>query len=404
MGKSQRVPLRPAQLGPQRATFLELFFDLVFVFALTRITTRSFEDLALEPGGATGWSPITGGGKTLLLLLALWAIWQGTAWSTSRYDPYQVWLQMIVIITLFAAMVMGVAITRAFSSTGMPFAVAYVTAQISRPLILILALWDEERRRLKLRMLIVFSLTGVLWIVGATLPTNARVELWSVALLIEYVAARTGWAVPWLGRSTTARWQIGGTHLAERYQQFFLVALGETILVTGFAYSAGDFLPARSTAFALALITSVLIWRIYIQRAGQILAEAVEKSEQPAKIGQSTADTHLVMVIGIMATAVGYELSITHPLDRPELAWIVLILGGPAIFLAGRARFEYEVFARVSKSRLIAIAALVAAFPLLHGVTPLASLATAAATLAVVAILDAKRAWGLPPEEAAPPF
>ncbi len=80
----------PAASAPGRATFLELFFDLVFVFALTRISTRAFEDLTDAPGREHGWSAVTGSGKTLLLLLALWAVWQGTAWTTSRYDPYRV--------------------------------------------------------------------------------------------------------------------------------------------------------------------------------------------------------------------------------------------------------------------------------------------------------------------------
>lgn len=108
-----------------RATFLELFFDLVFVFALTRIANRSFHDLALQPGGATGWSPIIGGGKTLLLLLALYTVWQGVSWTTSQHDPYRFSLQLIVIIALVGSMVIGVAIPRAFGASGVAFAVAY---------------------------------------------------------------------------------------------------------------------------------------------------------------------------------------------------------------------------------------------------------------------------------------
>ncbi|MBM0240306.1 low temperature requirement protein A [Micromonospora sp. ATA32] len=108
----------PTTDGPKRATFLELFFDLVFVFALTRIGARAFEDLALEPGGTEGWAPVTGGLKTLLLLLALWTVWQGTARTTSRYDPHHSWLRTIVITALVASMVMGVAIPHAFNVTG----------------------------------------------------------------------------------------------------------------------------------------------------------------------------------------------------------------------------------------------------------------------------------------------
>ncbi|MFY1703071.1 low temperature requirement protein A [Micromonospora sp. WMMA1923] len=387
-----------------RATFLELFFDLVFVFALTRISARAFSDLALETGGNVGWAPVTGGGKTLLLLLALWSVWQGTAWTTSRYDPYHSWLQTMVIVALFCSMVMGVAIPHAFSTTGLAFAVAYVAAQLSRPLILLLAVRVRRYRGLKLRMLVGYGCCAVPWIVGALLPVPWRVILWAAALAAEYLWSRLGWPVPGLGRSTTNRWQVVGEHLAERYQQFFLIALGETVLVTGLAYSGGNYDLPRTAAFAAALVTSVLLWRIYFQRAGQILAEAVSKAAHPATIGRSAADTHLLMVIGVVATAIGYELSIEHPLERAETAWVVLIVGGPVLFLLARARFEYEVFGRVSPARWVAALALVALLPLLLRARPLLSSAVTAAVLLAVALADARRARGAPPERAAPPF
>ncbi|TWJ20797.1 low temperature requirement protein LtrA [Micromonospora endolithica] len=394
----------PTTEDPGRATFLELFFDLVFVFALTRISARAFEDLSLKPGGGEGWGAVTGGGKTLLLLLALWSVWQGTAWTTSRYDPRRGWLQLVVITALVCSMVMGVAIPRAFSGTGLAFAVAYVVAQVSRPVILLIALGPHPYRRLKARMAIIFAASGVLWIVGALLPTNERVACWLTALAVEYVAVRLGYPVPGLGRSKISKWDIAGEHLAERYQQFFLVALGETILVAGFAYSKGPYHPDQTTAFALALATSIVLWRIYVQRAGQILGEAVANARHPATIGRSAADTHLVMVVGLTATAIGYELVVEHPMDQPEPAWIALVVGGPVLFLAGRARFEYEVFSRVSPSRWIAVLVLLACVPVLLHHPPLWSATVAAVVLAAVAVADARRARGRPPEAAAPPF
>lgn len=386
-----------------RATFLELFFDLVYVFALTRISARTFEDLALE-GTQTTWSALTGAGKTLLLLLALWMLWQGTAWTTSRYDPHHLWLQVIVITALVSAMVMGVAIPRAFREGGVAFAVAYVVANVGRSAILLLVLRRIQYRRLKLRMLITYSVSGALWLAGAVLPTNTRVVLWSIALLVEYLGNRFGWPVPGLGRSTISRWDIHGRHLAERYQQIYLVAIGETILVAGLTFTRSPGGWPSIAAFAAALATSVLLWRIYVQRAGQILGEAVSGAEHPATIGRSAADTHMVMVIGVVATAIGYELAIEHPTGHNELPWLATVLGGPALFLAGRARFEYEVFGRVSPSRLVAIAALLLPVPLLVHVAPLLGAAWAVVVLAAVAVTDVRRAWGRPPEDPATPF
>ncbi|MEU8210389.1 low temperature requirement protein A [Micromonospora sp. NPDC049044] len=396
--------LEPAKRDPVRATFLELFFDLVYVFALTRISARAFEDLTDGPAREHGMAVVTGGGKTLLLLLALWSVWQGTAWTTSRYDPYKVPLQTVVITALVGSMLMGVAIPRAFSETALMFAVAYVVAQLTRPLILSLALGAHPYRRLKVRMAVVFAFSGVFWIGGALLGTNKQVVLWSAALVIEYLAARCGWPVPGLGRSTVSKWEISGEHLAERYQQFFLVALGETILVAGFAYSKGQYESGHVWAFALALATSIVLWRIYVQRAGRILGEAVTKARHPANIGRSAADTHLLMVIGLAATAIGYELIIEHPLEKIPGPWLAMVLGGPALFLIGRARLEYEVFGRISPSRWIALTVLVAAsVPLLYLPGVIAT-AVGVVVLATVAVADARRARGAPPEAAAPPF
>ncbi|MCF0095624.1 low temperature requirement protein A [Micromonospora sp. MH99] len=394
----------PAAVAPGRATFLELFFDLVYVFALTRISARAFEDLTESPARQHLWAAVTGSGKTLLLLLALWSVWQGTAWTTSRYDPYRAPLQTVVLTALVSSMVMGVAIPRAFSETSLMFATAYVIAQVTRPLILSIALGPHPYRRLKVRMTVVFAVSGVFWIGGALLATNGQVMLWTLALLIEYLAARCGWPVPGLGRSTVSKWEIAGEHLAERYQQFFLVALGETILVAGFAYSKGPYGSGHVWAFALAVATSIMLWRIYVQRAGQILAEAVMTARHPANIGRSAADTHLVMVVGLAATAVGYELIIDHPLGHAPPTWLAMALGGPALFLAGRARFEYEVFGRVSPSRWIAILVLAAvAVPLLF-LPGLAASAAGVVVLGGVAVADARRARGGPPEAAATPF
>ncbi|MEV6368820.1 low temperature requirement protein A [Micromonospora musae] len=152
------------------------------------------------------------------------------------------------------------------------------------------------------------------------------------------------------------------------------------------------------------MATTIVLWRIYIQRAGQILAEAVTKSRHPASIGRSAADTHLVMVTGLSAVAVGYELIVEHPTEAPPWAWVAVVLGGPALFLAGRSRFEYEVFRRVSPSRWIGVLALLASAPLLIRAPALAASATAVGVLAAVAVADARRARGHPPEPPAPPF
>ena len=389
----------------RRASFLELFFDLVFVFALTRVVARAAEDLTGRADIHHVEAVFAGAAKTLFLLLALWSVWHGSAWTTSRYDPYQPVVQSTVLIALVASMVMGVAIPRAFSTNAVAFVAGYLIAQLSRSLLLAIALRGQEQQRLELRIFITYSATAILWAVGLIFAwSGARLLFWLPALAIEYLANRFGWPVPGLGRSAPHTWSIAGEHLAERYQQFFLVALGEAVLVTGLTYATGTRNPASTVAFAVTIAVSVLLWRIYFYRAGQIFAEAVRQSRHPAHIGSSAADSHLLITIGVITAAIGYELAIAHPTGHTPIAWLVVILGGPALYLVGRSRFEYEVFSRVSPSRLVAIGLLLALFPALLWAPPLAVLTAAALVLTGVALADARRARGKPPEPPAPPM
>lgn len=203
MGRGRIAEPAPAQPREARVTFLELFFDLVFVFALTRIVARAFEDLVVEPGGSAWHRALPGAGKTLLLLLALYALWQGTAWTTSRYDPESITIQAVVGVALGSGLVMGVAATRAFSGYAEAFAFAYVVGQLTRPLVLQFALRDRQRRQLKWRTLATYGFTSVLWITGAIVDGRSLIPLWVLALGTEYAARRWGWPVPGLGHSTS---------------------------------------------------------------------------------------------------------------------------------------------------------------------------------------------------------
>jgi low temperature requirement protein LtrA len=401
MKLDQEVEL-PGREDPRRATFLELFFDLVYVFVLVQLSTRVVANLGLIRGAAGMEQLFFESGRALMLLLAMWSVWWATAWTTSRYHPQRLQIQLIVILGLFCALVMGLSVPQAFRDHALPFAVAYVATQVGRPVILAFSL-SGERRRLKVRILLVYAATGVLWITGALIGGWVQKALWVLALAVEMVAGRLGWPVPGLGRSRPQEWSIAGEHLGERYQQFFLIVLGESIASAGLAVDAAGLHPAQVAAFAVSVTTTVLIWRIYFYRAGLILSEAIIRSPHPGRIGRSTADTHLVMVSGVLVASVGYQLGIIEPMSRSAVGWIVVVLG-PALFIAGRARFEYEVFGRVSRSRLIALLVLVAIIPLGIRAPQLAVAVAVAAVLFGVAIADARRAWGRPPEEPAPPL
>ncbi|PWR14900.1 low temperature requirement protein A [Micromonospora sicca] len=390
--------LRGEQTSP-RATFLELFFDVAFVFALTRVSNRLVNDLTVE---RTIFLPEAG--QTLLLLLALWMVWSQTTWTTSRYNPEQPTLQLVVAGSMFASMVMAVSLPEAFDTRGLSFALGYVAVQVGRPLFLTVVMRHHRERHIAGRVLVWAVASAVPWIVGAVVHDDARGVLWTAALIIDYVAARLGWPLPGRGRSPASSWTVTGEHLAERYQQFIIIALGEMIIISGFGFSMSEFAGAQWVAFAITFSSTVLLWRIYFYRAGTVLVEAVAGSARPGRLAESATYTHLVMVAGIVAAAVGYEIVIAHPGGHTDPAWLTVIVGGPALFVLGRTRFEYEVFGRVSRSRLVGLVVLVAMLPLVVRLPPLAVGAATTGVLAGMAVVDALRARGRSPERPAPPL
>ncbi|MDI5943270.1 low temperature requirement protein A, partial [Micromonospora sp. DH15] len=263
----------------------------------------------------------------------------------------------------------------------------------------------SPRRTVTARIVAWLTVGALAWRAGALVPQPPlRAVLWTAGLTWDYTGLALGWPVPRLGPTRVSGWAVMGEHLAERYQQIFLIALGETILIIGFTFSNSGFSAAGFGAFALSFLVTALFWRIYFHRAGHLLAEAIRVARSPGLLGESASWTHLVMVAGVLVTGVGYELVIDHPFARTESTWAVFVMGGPALFLAARARFEYEIFGRVSRSRLAGVLVLVALAPLALRMSPMVALASAAAVLVAIAVSDAARSWGRPAERPASPL
>ncbi|MCF0091901.1 low temperature requirement protein A [Micromonospora sp. MH99] len=390
--------LRPPR-SSGRATFLELFFDLAFVVALTRVSQR-FAELRDD----TGWALGTGFGRTLLLFLALWLIWSHTVWITSRYEPERSIIQAVVVGTMFAGLVMAVTLPRAMEERALPFTVAYLMVMVVRPLVVAVALRGHPRRLVPFRLVVWALVSTPLWLAGALGPDHLRLPLWVAALAVDYLAWALGWPLPWLGVSRVGRWQIDGTHLADRYQQMVLIALGESILVVGTVFGGADYSAERAAAFSIAFVTSALLWRIYFYRAGLLLTETFGRAGMPGQLGAVSGWTHLVIVLSVLVTAVGYELVIDHPYGQPRPGWLLFVVGGPTLFLVARMRLEYEIFGQASRPQIIGVAALLLVTPVLTRWAPMAGLSVVAGVLALVVLLGALRGRGRSLEVSASPI
>ncbi|MEK8104079.1 low temperature requirement protein A [Micromonospora sp. M12] len=358
----------------------------MFVFALNRVSQRLVEELT-EPRVV-----LVEAGETLLLLLAFMVLWFVTAWVTDLYDPQRPQLQLLVYTAMLGALVMAVAVPQAFGDRSLAFAGAYVAVHIIRGLIIVPMLRGHEAQRRAAGVFFWFTLSAIPWIAGAIATDLARGLLWTLAIAIDGAALLLLYPAPWI-RPTQQQWPVLAEYLSERYRQFFIIALGELILTTGSAYSDTSFRHVGpATAFAVAFITTVLLFRVYLFRAGQLLPEAIRAVAEPAQLIRQAFLAHVLMVAGIVAVAVGYEIVIEHPFGHTDGAWILVVLGGPMLFLIGRALVEHAVFDRVSHSRIIGAFALAVASPIMIFLPPLAVAVTAVAVLAGIAATDAVHA------------
>jgi low temperature requirement protein LtrA len=377
----ESTPLRRGPSGPQRATLLELFFDLVFVGALALISMT----LSREPT----WS---GAAKSVLPLMAVWWIWTITALVTDFYDPQQRPIQVVLAGVMLGISQMASATPHAFDTAGLVFAVSYVSIHIGRGVLLVSVLFRRDRLagHRALRFLFWFCLTSAPWLIGGLASERTRFALWSGALVVDYLAGGLRYPTPWLGRVPKAQYDRAGEHLGERYQQFMILALGDMILVAILGYSRVQRTGTHTVAALMAFATTVLLWQIYVNRAGSILQTVTVRS--PGRSARWAPYTHLVMVTGVITTAAGFDLVIGRPGGDTPAGWCGVIIGGPALFMIGRITFEYEVFGRLSWARVAWLVLLIGAAPgVVFLLSPLLAAVFAATVLLGVAVTDQLR-------------
>jgi low temperature requirement protein LtrA len=398
-GGEQGQDLLQRREDVRQANFLELFVDLVLVFALAGVVSRVVRDIVSEDI-VVRWRSMA---YLLVLALPLIWLWVTTAYITSWFDPRRRKIQWIVLASAFGMLLMASSVPQAFVGRGWAFVLPYVILQCGRPLILMPALRGHPLRQLYLRSVLWFAASAVIWFAGVTVSGGARAATWGAAVAVDIVAAQLRWPVPGMARPRVSAWAMESTHhLPERYQQFLMIALGETVLAVGISFTGQRITLLTLTVLVVAYLSTVLLWRIYFYRSGQVLAEAVSAAEDKYAAGRATGLAHIVMVLGILATAVGFEIVLKQPGGQPEPVWLVASLGGPALFLYGRIRLERVVFNRLSLRRVVAIAALAVAAVPLYFAPPLAAAVVAALVLFAVAVADARHAAGRPPEAPSP--
>jgi low temperature requirement protein LtrA len=336
----------------QRASTLELFYDLVFVFAITQVSHLLLEHLT--------WAGVL---QSLIALLAVYWSWNYTTWTTNELDTETVPVRLLLLALMLVSLLMAVAIPQAFEAHALLFAGSYVVIQVGRHSFLTFAAADSgtvERERAG-SILTWFVVVGMLWLAGALLDGPERVVLWLVALALDYCAPLVTYWIPGRRHLAPATWNVGTEHFAERFGLFIILALGESIVITGATTSDLDLDAARITAFIMAFLASAAIWWLYFTSVSTIGEHYLEVTENRTILARDAYTyLHVVFVAGIILSAVGDELVIAHPTEILPPYEVAAVAAGPAVYLFAHTLFGYRLTGVVYRTKLFGTLACVA--------------------------------------------
>src|ERR671926_720654 len=328
----------------QRASTLELFYDLVFVFAITQVSHLLLEHLT--------WA---GAGQALIVLLAVWWSWNYTTWTTNELDTETIPVRLLLLALMLVSLLMAVAIPGAFGEHALLFAGSYVAIQVGRHAFLTFAAAQPgtiERERAG-RILTWFVAAGVFWFAGAFVDGPARVAFWLVALALDYGGPLVTFRIPGLPRVAPEAWSIGTEHFTERFGLFIILALGESIVITGATTSELVLDTPRVVAFGMAFLAAAALWWLYFSAVARIAQRHLELSENRTVLARDAYTyLHVVIVAGVIVSAVGDELVIAHPTEVLPGSEVAAVVAGPAIYLLAHALFRLRMAGSVSWRRL----------------------------------------------------
>jgi low temperature requirement protein LtrA len=363
-----------------RVGAIELFFDLVFVFAVTQLSHGLLAHLSMGGGIRIG-----------LLMLAVWWAWVYTVWLTNWLDVETLPVRVMLFALMGTGLVTAMAIPQAFGNRGGVFVGAYLATQIGRSLFAVWALkrHSHGNHRNFWRITLWFIAASPLWIAGA-FSVEHRLLFWAAALAIEYAGPSFLFWVPGLGRSTISDWDVEGHHMAERAAGFVIIALGESVLVTGATFAEKVWDGPGIAAFVSAFIGAVAMWWIYFNIGAERGAERITQRDDPgrsARLGYTYL--HLPIVAGIIVTAAANELVLDHPLHPASPVVIACIVGGPLLYVAGVAAFKRTSAPNIPLSHQVGSAALLLMLPFAPYIDAVILGAATTAALVLIAIWEA---------------
>lgn len=355
---------------------LELFFDLVFAFAVSQLSHHLFTHFSDR-----------GVIETLVMLLAIFTVWSYTSWAATMIRIELVKTRIMILVVMFFGLFMNASITGAFTSSGWPFVVPLLIIQLGRTVWTILNSVEGIYREHYKRVLIWFLATAPLWVTGAAVKAEMRLVLWGAAAGIELTGTLLANPIP--GRKLRSiNIEFDVEHLLERCRLFLLIALGETVLSSGSAIS-GTSMGLMTIVTGLAALSGIVaLWDLTFGRSHGLVLLHIDKTSDPIHAGRHAVNALIAMVAGLIASAVANEKVILSPGDSGSAALNLLLFGGPVLFLSAQGWYLWMIIKFRPLLHIVGIAALIMAGIATLSVSVYIAMIMAACILAVIAISD----------------
>jgi low temperature requirement protein LtrA len=360
--RSRTPHLSATRREGERVTPLELFFDLVFVLAITQCTAL----MAHHPS----WSGLAQG---LLVLGVLWWAWVGYAWLTSVINPEEGAVRLVIFAAMATLLIVALCVPEAFGHLGLTFALAYGAFRVAHIALFVLASPDDDALRHSVRGLAISTAVGVSLLVAASFFDGlAQGALWALALFLDM-------AGPYFIDS--GGWRLVPGHFAERHGLIVIIALGESIVAIGVG-AAGALNLGIGAVAVLGVGLAAALWWTYFDVVALISARRLGEAEPGRVQNELARDSysymHLALVAGIVLVAFGIKVAIAHHGDHLHAVPAFALLGGTAVYLLGLVGFRYRHVHTLNRERLgLAIVLLI-----------LVPVATAIPALVSIAIVD----------------
>jgi low temperature requirement protein LtrA len=297
---------------------------------------------------------------------------------------------LVLTGVMLASLLMAAALPGAFGSDGVLFAVSYVALQVGRNIAAASLLRRDHPLRDVFDRLVGWSaVSGLLWLLGAAVDGDQRLLLWIAALVLDLCAPYAGYWLPRRGRAVTTDWDIEGIHFTERCEGFIIIALGESIVVTGATAANAGLTPTVVACLGLAFLETAALWWLYFGAVAERTRAVMSTCEDPGRLARDAYTyLHVPIIAGIIAVAVGDDLLLAEPSAALHGVGLAMVLGGPALYLLGESSFRLRVTGAANAKRLAVAAVLVLLAPIGSQISALALSAIVTALLSALALWE----------------